>query len=199
MDQCIHCIVHKRDNTCLLGISFLFGDNYVIQRRRSWDHLDLFGRRNADVPWVIVGDFNAYIFGDKNFGGTIPTESSHGLKRCMYSNDLMDMVFMGPLFTWADGRPNGVSRKIDRVIINEKWLEEFPNVNAIYLPPVVSNHCAILVIIGEGSKTAKPPFMFFKYWAEHEMFDVVLREGWNIKVSDTPMFILCKKLRNHKG
>ncbi|MBT1582521.1 hypothetical protein KK473_28420, partial [Klebsiella pneumoniae] len=66
---------------------------------------------------------------------------------CLFELELFDMPFIGPLFTWLNRRDGEsfIARKLDRTLINEGFLDSFPNAITDFLPPGISDHCMALV------------------------------------------------------
>lgn len=71
--------------------------------------------------------------------------------------------------------------------------------NAVFFPPGISDHCAMVVIVNQDPSRTKAPFKIFNYWTDHEKYAETVEEGWKTEVWGTPMFVLCKKLRARKG
>ncbi|XP_057432516.1 uncharacterized protein LOC130725290 [Lotus japonicus] len=63
-------------------------------------------------PWLVIGDFNAYLTAfDKSGGANLNLSSMQRFQECLLSCGLSDMGFKGPPFTW-EGR--GVKERLDR-------------------------------------------------------------------------------------
>lgn len=60
------------------------------------------------------------------------------------NGNLLDVKLHGRSFTWY--RSNGKSKsRIDRALVNEKWMRSWPNPILRALPRSVSDHCAIML------------------------------------------------------
>ncbi|XVE91311.1 hypothetical protein DITRI_Ditri20bG0143500 [Diplodiscus trichospermus] len=59
---------------------------------------------------------------------------------------MLDYAYNGPLFTWTNKQMEGfLARKLDRVLINDVWLDRFVDSTVDFLPPEVSNHSPTLI------------------------------------------------------
>ncbi|KAL8147799.1 hypothetical protein AgCh_005202 [Apium graveolens] len=85
-----------------------------------------------------------------------------------------DLRGIGSYFTWRDKSPNTLKfRKIDRVLVNAKWLSDFPLSYANFLPRGVSDHCP----------------------AAHPQFIPIVSEAWNCSIEGDPWWVLTNKLK----
>ncbi|XP_062118559.1 uncharacterized protein LOC133832201 [Humulus lupulus] len=82
----------------------------------------------------------------------------------------------------GDGN-NRIFSKLDRVFINEDWIDTFPNVNAIASWEVVSDHCAIILKHISVLKNGLRPFRFFNMWTSHPLFKPTVLASWNKSLS----------------
>ncbi|XP_074355861.1 uncharacterized protein LOC141695520 [Apium graveolens] len=86
----------------------------------------------------------------------------------------IDLRGIGSYFTWRDKSPNTLKfRKIDRVLVNAKWLSDFPLSYANFLPRGVSDHCP----------------------AAHPQFIPIVSEAWNCSIEGDPWWVLTNKLK----
>ncbi|XWS30732.1 hypothetical protein CRYUN_Cryun23aG0013800 [Craigia yunnanensis] len=59
---------------------------------------------------------------------------------------LNDVQFQGQKYTWYGVREGElVKKRMDRVLVNLEWLEEFHNIQVINLPVVGSDHSLIVM------------------------------------------------------
>ncbi|KAH7840791.1 hypothetical protein Vadar_021656 [Vaccinium darrowii] len=73
----------------------------------------------------------------------------------------------------------GVNKsKIDRVLVNSVWLDKFPDSEAVFLAPSVSDHCAILVTV-LPEVYVRRPFKFFNFWLKNSNFKEAIVSSWD--------------------
>ena len=118
---------------------------------------------------MLVRDFN--VIAD-------PSESSNSsdsfvnsdFTDCKIQLSVLDHVFTGPVFTWTNKHSERfISKKLDRVLINDVWLSKFASSTVEFLPPEVSDHSPMIHF--EQVKQSPPkPFKFFNFWTKHQDF-----------------------------
>ncbi|RYR17838.1 hypothetical protein Ahy_B03g062510 [Arachis hypogaea] len=85
----------------------------------------------------------------------------------------------GSKYTWfSNPRNNFITReRLDRVLVNWKWLQIYQNVSLKAAPAISSDHCALILEIQPRSRI-KREFRFEAFWAEHEECREVIKKGW---------------------
>ncbi|XP_062103902.1 uncharacterized protein LOC133815024 [Humulus lupulus] len=119
---------------------------------------------------------------------------------CVEQCGLVDVKFSGNFFTW-NNKQEGFSRvyaKLDRVMVNDQWLEKFPNDEAIFFPKGDFDHSPCLVIFSSEFETRKP-FRYFNFWSSYTDFFDKLSVSWNEEVTGTLMYCLINKLKKLRG
>lgn len=83
-------------------------------------------------------------------------------------NLLLDMNLKGCRYTWCNNRLDGcVREKIDRVMVNAKWLECFPNAFGEALPAIGFDHSPIVLHSDVIVCRRKKMFVYEQFWDEH--------------------------------
>ena len=123
---------------------------------------------------------------------------------CLFSLELADVPFLGPLFTWMNRQAgdNFIARKLDRCLQNECSLDLFPHAFTEVLLPGFSDHCPFVTSLKANPDPGPRklfPFKFFNFWADHPDFIGLVKEAWSIEVFGTPMFRLTRKLKGVKA
>ncbi|KAI8528245.1 hypothetical protein RHMOL_Rhmol12G0135700 [Rhododendron molle] len=101
---------------------------------------------------------------------------------------------------WNDMRRGGSGdnkSRIDRIISNNQWLVSFPNSEATFVAPGISDHCPMLVTVLPYTHKRRP-FKFFNFWLNNPGFRDVLIQSWGEPISGRPMYILSSKLKRLK-
>ncbi|XVF41400.1 hypothetical protein PTKIN_Ptkin01aG0277200 [Pterospermum kingtungense] len=143
--QSITCLVkYHQKQFCFTAI---YGANDGITRRHLWSHLQLLYSDLHNNPWMLAGDYN--IIAD-------PSESSNS--GCSFDGEmhefndyrvrlsLMDHVFDGPVFTWKNNQDESfLTKKLDRVLVNDVWYMNFPCSSVEFLSPEISDHCPAFI------------------------------------------------------
>ncbi|CAN1153831.1 Transposon TX1 uncharacterized 149 kDa protein [Linum perenne] len=113
---------------------------------------------------------------------------------------LLEHRSIGPWFTWSNKRvADPIARRLDRVFVNEDWLDSFKSSLVTILPPGFSDHCSLLVNTDIHLKFLPKPFKYFKYWCAHPEFYPLVEKAWCLSFSGSVLAGVSKKLRNLKG
>ena len=88
-------------------------------------------------------------------------------------------MFIGVLHTWSNMREGSrrISRKLDRVLVNDVWLDEYPTARACFDTPDVSDHSPDRVCLYEVPRRRNPSFQFKNSWTKEEGFKEVVRDA----------------------
>ncbi|GJS24118.1 hypothetical protein Tco_0452750 [Tanacetum coccineum] len=131
-NQVMHVQVNTQVDNKNLFCSFMYADNYYVDRRALWNNLVGYAGLMRDKTWVLLGYFNAALnLEDHYCRGYEPNISMHEFKDCVQSMEVMDVNCTGLHFTWNQKLKgsNGILNKIDRIMgnlqFNDKILEYF--------------------------------------------------------------------------
>ena len=88
--------------------------------------------------------------------------------------------------------------RIDRTLASMDWVDHFGNVSQRVLPRVVSDHCPLLVVVG-NVKRGRSAFKFENMRLKEEGFVERVWHWWNgYRFLCSPSFILARKLKAFK-
>lgn len=111
------------------------------------------------------------------------------LRECLDFAGLKDLTIRGKLFTWSNKRvEDPIVKKLDRVLVNDLWSQEFPLSYAYYGEPGISDHSPSTIVVGSNSRDKKL-FKVFHFLMPHEEFIPRVRKFWqNSVITGTSMF-----------
>uniref|UniRef100_A0A803QJB1 Uncharacterized protein n=1 Tax=Cannabis sativa TaxID=3483 RepID=A0A803QJB1_CANSA len=91
----------------------------------------------------------------------------------------------GSFFTWTNKHEVGdrIFSKLDRVFINNIWLNDFPNSDAYFKWEVISDHCLCLIQNREHNNIGVKPFRFGNHWPSYPGYAQTVMECWNKTVA----------------
>ncbi|KMS95991.1 hypothetical protein BVRB_003070 [Beta vulgaris subsp. vulgaris] len=117
---------------------------------------------------------------DERIGSTVRQQETMRLQSCVQKCDLQDMASTGNKFTWNNKQmgENKVLCKLDRTMVNQEWLDQFPT--------------AVTHFLSEGQFYHSPTVIMVYPNIE------IVRSSWNIEVQGTLMFKVVQKLKNTK-
>jgi len=111
------------------------------------------------------------------------------LETCIREAKVDDLWYSGMHYTWTNQcLENLIMRKLDRVLVNEKWNLTFPLSETRFLPFGMSDHSLMVVKVARNDKNIKKPFRFFDIWMDHEEFMLVVKKVWDQNSGGCPMY-----------
>ncbi|XP_010513663.1 PREDICTED: uncharacterized protein LOC104789707 [Camelina sativa] len=119
----------------------------------------------------------------------------------MDDSGLMDFPAHGPLFTWWNHQQRTpIAEKLDRILGNFYWFEQFSNAIATYEEPLFFDHASCCIIFQERGPKPIRPFRFNHHLMQHEQFLLLVQDSWSsMEVSGSQMLQINKKLKLLKG
>lgn len=141
-----------------------------------------------------MGDFNVVLKrGERSGGDTDWPWYMEDMGDCFENAGLEDLRFVGMLLTWFNNQiDNLIWRKLDRAMVNSKWMESFSVAEARFLPSGISDHSPMVVSMCLETRRKIIPFRFFGFWAECVAFFPLVEESWKHNVVGNAMFKLVK-------
>ena len=205
MDQAMLCHITALKDNYSFRCSAVYASNNYIDRRVLWRHLLWCDPLVGHNPWLVIGDFNTTRFVNEKSGGNMMNDTAmNDFHECLFSLELEDVPFLGPIFTLMNCREgvNFIATKLDRCLQNECCLDMFPNALAEVLQLGLSDHCPLVTSLNvrpDPRRRKYYPFKFFNFWADHPAFLELVKEAWESDVHGTPMYILTRKLKRVKA
>ncbi|KAJ1387569.1 Endonuclease/exonuclease/phosphatase superfamily [Sesbania bispinosa] len=154
-------------------VTFLYGNPTFNQRRHLWSRLQAL-RTCPNRPWTILGDFNELLFQHEKEGLHPHPQLRMDLFR-QFVNDtgLMDLEL------------KGCRERLDRVMVNWEWRALYPNVMALAVPAISSDHTPIIFCPKPRLRSGRK-FKFEMFWEEHQDCSNVIQDGWT-DLSEEPL------------
>ncbi|KAL2247318.1 UNVERIFIED_CONTAM: hypothetical protein Sindi_2584100 [Sesamum indicum] len=183
-DQFIHCRVTNMAVNESVIITVVYGASEVIDRRNLWPALETLAQQCSDIPWMVGGDFNAVR--DLN-------------KVCGISRDIRmatEEFNAGEWFTWHNCSMSirSLWKRLDRILINDRWLARFPSAYYHSLTPQISDHSP-LVLHGDIQQHNGGMFRFDNYLAHSPEFIHNVQNIWHHEIVGIPMYAVTRKLK----
>ncbi|XP_071694760.1 uncharacterized protein [Rutidosis leptorrhynchoides] len=177
-DQVMHCLFDLMRENKRVYVSIVYAKNYYIHRRSLWDNLCMHSSFVGNHPWVIMGDFNVSLnLDDSTAGSSNVTIAMREFRECVDHMRMIDVSHSGLHYTWNQ-RPNaldGILKKIDRVMANDVFINEYTNAYAVFLPYRISDHCPAVLKIPSTYVARAKPFKFSNFIVYKEGFDDIIR------------------------
>ncbi|XP_077237148.1 uncharacterized protein LOC143878801 [Tasmannia lanceolata] len=120
---------------------------------------------------------------------------------CIHDCFLADLKSMGQTLSWSNSSKSGnlKLRRLDRALVNEDWLCNYPSAFATHLNPSQSDHSPFTIQFLPNPSPHNPkPFCFHNMWLEEASLFEVVERAWTINPIGNPMFRLVSKLKEVK-
>lgn len=151
-------------------------------------------------PWAIMGDFNVALnIEDTSTGMSSLPRCMLDFKDCVKEIEVVDLNKSGLHYTWNQ-KPlegGGILKKLDRVMVNENFLQDFPSAHATFQPYRISYHSPAILRMMEDTKKSRP-FKFLNIVTKNKEFENLVKEIWSEQVTCHKMYGLVKKVKNLK-
>ncbi|KAL0444845.1 UNVERIFIED_CONTAM: hypothetical protein Slati_2207200 [Sesamum latifolium] len=196
-EQYIHCRVHLLCSHICSLVTIVYGVNDVYPRRVLWNQLVDLLDGVGDDPWIVLGDFNTVLDTSEICG--LASDSHTAMDDfATFLNDtgLVVLPARGAIFTWhncSDG-VRSLWKKLDRMLVNDRWLLLWPNTTCFNATPRTSNHSP-LVLHGAASRKDGRCFRFDNYLAKSPGFIDLVRSVWEHPIVGTPMYSITRKVK----
>lgn len=203
--QCITCKINFPNHQPIL-YSAIYASNLSSERVELWTELihlqTSLGLDNTN--WILGGDLNQIIHPMEHSEPSItaPDFLMYQLRDCFTQLGLFDLRYIGPTLTWINSRPeNPISKKLDRLMVNNSLVSSFPDVLASFLPPNFSDHSPCVIDLAFNLPLAgTQPYKFQNYLIKHPGFAQLLQDAW-IQAGNVSQTLtqLCWKLKQIKS
>ncbi|XP_074313706.1 uncharacterized protein LOC141648897 [Silene latifolia] len=168
--QCIHTKVFDKARRKGFYFTVVYGLNSLGDREPLWQSIKSY-HLQLNSPWLLCGDFNAIMERNERIGGAEITN--------------------------AELRPMADAIR-DCQLTDMKWLEQYPDSFAHFLPEGLFDHCPGLVHFEEERQRRGNSFKYYNMWSMAKEYKEVVIDGWSREVQGTPMFKIVSKLKGLK-
>lgn len=135
---------------------------------------------------MLMGDFNVVRKASERLVG-YDCRAALSFNQRLRDIEMEELASKGPWFTWSNKRGGLGDNKsrLDRVLVNEEWLNTFKDAETVIFSPGISDHCSLVVTMLPGV-TRHRPFKFYNFWMGHNLFKSTVSDSWNEPVFATP-------------
>lgn len=147
-----------------------------------------------NISWLFIGNFNAIISNYKHRGGSF---CNYATKSPLFSdftsdNQLINLVFSGPNFTWCNNQ-NGLALRWPRLelfLANSFWILCFHSFLNFHLSWTNSDFSPLFLTTYSHPFNKTKIFRFENFWLEYEDCHNSVFKAWNIYSSSSPMQVI---------
>lgn len=164
-NQYIHCRITALFSNRQFLATFVYANNSADERMESWQSMQQIANSVND-HWAVLGDLNTTLhYEERTRGGFFVAENTSELEEVVSQCELQDLPYTGVYLTWCN-KQEGEARvyaKLDRILVNDKWLQEIDGSNALYLNSGISDHSPGILCIAQqkGKQVARFKFCNF--------------------------------------
>ncbi|GKV39420.1 hypothetical protein SLEP1_g47185 [Rubroshorea leprosula] len=171
--------------------SFIYGEPNIQMRRDMWRRVIAL-KRDAVIPWLLMGDLN--LVGDSydKKGKRPPLVTDRRLlEELTTSCCLRELAYRGARYTWSRG---SISERLDRALSNERWSQLFPNAQLFHCTRIGSDHCPLLLCLKAIPVFPRKQFRYELKWQQHREYEGVIAQGWATERPGSPLYCMSSKL-----
>ena len=109
---------------------------------------------------------------------------------------LIPLPLQGEWLTWhnCSSSTRSLWKRLDRILINDRWLARFPTSSYHSLTPRTSDHSP-LVLHGDTQQHNGGMFCFDNYLARSPDFIPIVQNIWHHEIVGVPMYAVTRKLK----
>uniref|UniRef100_A0A803PVD9 Uncharacterized protein n=1 Tax=Cannabis sativa TaxID=3483 RepID=A0A803PVD9_CANSA len=178
------CYVSLSSNNVFFHLTCFYGSPIESHRPQTWKILNRIGHNNPRDPWLIMGDFNAFLSSDDKQGGNPDRGPAPEFRLLLSSYNLTPLELQGPLLTWNNNvaSPRNIQERIDWGLVYHAWTDLFLDALLSHLGFFGSDHRALEIVT--VSDTISPPnrsqkrFLFENVWLAEPSWDTTLESAW---------------------
>ncbi|XP_074315132.1 uncharacterized protein LOC141651313 [Silene latifolia] len=148
-------------------------------------------------PYLLVGDFNQVDYrSDKLSLSQRPIGGADDFNLWKIRNELLDIPFKGPRFTWCNNRKGDkrVYERIDKAYGSKDWFTIFPSTGIKHYPIQISDHAPIEIDLNLVTTTGSRPYKLDAWVLDHEECMERIRGEWKRVVTGSPAYQVNRKL-----
>lgn len=133
---------------------------------------------------MVCGDFNEIVHSDEKLSWKDrDAEQMSAFRETLSRCGLFDLGFVGPRFTWCNGRfgEQCTLIRLDRMVTNEAWSQVFPDVKVHHVPMSSSDHCLLALFLKKDQQRieGKKHFFFKAMWTREEECKEMVELAWD--------------------
>ncbi|GJX81118.1 RNA-directed DNA polymerase, eukaryota, reverse transcriptase zinc-binding domain protein [Tanacetum coccineum] len=143
-----------------------------IKRRSLWNELRRIKSITTGCPWILMGDCNVTLkVEEHSAGGSRINGDMQDFVDCGNDIEVEDVNYPGLLFTWIKSHPKpetSIIKKLDRVMVNAKFLRRYGGSHARFHPFLISDHSPVVMHIPNSLEGNKKSFGFSNFIADKQ-------------------------------
>ncbi|XP_059635323.1 uncharacterized protein LOC132277486 [Cornus florida] len=146
----------------------------------------------ATGPWMALGDWNAIRFySDKKGGKKVPQRILNDFNDCLHKAGLSEVHPTNGEWSWCNRHvfSRRIFVKLDRVFLNERWIDSLPSTKVLYTSATCSNHYGIPIHISKEFAVGPKPFKMLMVCCLQGYVQPLVKKAWNNEISGNPIHL----------
>ncbi|KAL2226597.1 UNVERIFIED_CONTAM: hypothetical protein Sindi_2018400 [Sesamum indicum] len=130
------------------------------ERRELWNSMENIAMQYNDIPWLVGGDAVRDL--SEICGAAGDTRMAmEKFNTCIQNTGLLPLPMQGEWYTWhsCNASPRNLWKRLDRMLINDRWMARFPTSYYSSLTPRTSDHSP-MVICGDKQQQLRGTPMY---------------------------------------
>ncbi|XP_074298140.1 uncharacterized protein LOC141628959 [Silene latifolia] len=147
--------------------------------------------------WALAGDFNTVIDPNERLGANTRQADMDEFLDCIATCGVTDIAATGAYYTWTNKQEplTRVFSRLDRFMVNQEWMNQFPNMMAHFHLEGLFDHCPCTVGNCEIGGGRRASFKYYNMWGKADDFIPTVTEQWNKNYPGHKMFAVIKELK----
>ncbi|XP_024006427.1 uncharacterized protein LOC112082938 [Eutrema salsugineum] len=159
--------------------------------------------RVAGKSWAVMGDFNQTLDREEHSSpSTLNIDrATRNFRDCLTGAGLSDLTFRGFTYTWWNKKLRSpIAKKLDRILVNDNWLNLFPSAYGYFGELDFSDHSSCGLVLCKERLRPRRAFRFNNYLVKNQEFLPTISEYWySTTVHGSAMFRVARKLKGLKS
>lgn len=129
----------------------MYASNFAVDRRLLWQDLCATQAHYAqgNLPWIVLGDFIVTLLAQEHsryLDYSMDQNPIREFQNAVHTCGLTDLTYEGPHLTWSNSQDmNPIGKKLDKTLVNGRWLSTFPHAFAKFKSGGISDHAIVSV------------------------------------------------------
>lgn len=101
------------------------------------------------------------------------------------------------MFTKSDNSdpPNTIWKRLDRLVYNAEWFDEYRGTTVTHLSRTCSNHALMLITRNNNNTNHVKYFKLLNRWTDQDDFRTIVQQAWEDEQSGNPLYVLYQKIK----
>ncbi|XP_060972340.1 uncharacterized protein LOC133038266 [Cannabis sativa] len=188
--QLMHLKISTMDHTFSSFATIIYAFNNKARRETLWKDLAALATMES---WFLMGDFNDILLKEERIGHKVKYYPDIAFANCVEQCRLEDVKATGNFFTWSNKQQgkDRICSKIDRVMANQAWLDQYLTAEANFLSEGTFDHSPCVLSLYSRRVEGRSVGM----WSSYLNFSNKVQDVWNNRVYGTKMYQVISKLK----